>query len=108
MAPPSDAMDSACTATQAVVDALIKSTEAERLQPADPGASLVADSSVVMGSRNLALAFVAEFVAAGRATVQLADAVPILECLASPSRVCSCNTASAHLSNRASFWATCV
>ncbi len=86
MVPPPEAFQSACSATQAVVDALIRVVQAERPQP-----GLSAPSKAgALGSGNAraqSLAFVAEFVTAGRATVQLQDALPILQCLAERSEV---------------------
>ena len=86
MVPPAEAFQSACSATQAVVDALIRIVQADR-----PQAGLAAPSkagTVRTGhARAQTLAFVADFVTAGRATVQLQDAVPILECLTDRSEV---------------------
>ena len=79
MKPPSASVHSACTATQAVVDALIRIIEAEGQQRGIRGSATAAAPA---SARASALAFVAAFVTAGRATVQLQDAVPILECLA--------------------------
>ena len=86
MAPPPEAFQSVCSATQAVVDALIRIVKAER---ALMGGSAPAEGFAVRAANFQAqtLAFVAGFVTAGRATVQLQDAVPILECLAEHSEV---------------------
>ena len=94
MVPPPEAFHSSCTATQAVVDALIRIVGAERPQSAltsPPLAEKSAGTSVMTSSTTAAraamLELVAEFVTAGRATVQLRDALPILECLADPAKV---------------------
>ena len=80
MAPPPEACQSACSATQAVVDALIRVVEAERPHPGTEAPSR-RDGAGPGIPRAQTLAFVADFVTAGRATVQLRDVVPILECL---------------------------
>ena len=88
MVPPAEAFQSGCSATQAVVDALIRIVQAERPQP-DLSASTKAGTVKSGHAQAQSLAFVADFVTAGRATVQLQDAVPILECLAERSEVCT-------------------
>lgn len=88
MVPPPEAFQSACSAAQAAVNALIRIVQAERPQPGEEPARSSGDAALAGSSRAQALAFVADFVTAGRATVQLQDAVPILECLAEHSEVC--------------------
>jgi len=87
MALPPEAFQSTCTATQAVVDALIKIVEAERLQSA-LAVPTKTEHARVGTARDQTLACVAEFVTSGRATVQLQAAVPILKCLAQHAQVC--------------------
>ena len=86
MVPPPEALQSACSATQAVVDALIRIVETERPQPGVK-ASPKGDAGSSGNPRAQTLAFVANFVTAGRATVQLQDVLPILECLAEGDEV---------------------
>ena len=94
MVPPPEAFHSSSTATQAVVDALIRIVGAERPQSAltspplaDRSAATSGMVSSIAAAQAAMLELVAEFVTAGRATVQLRDALPILECLATPAKV---------------------
>ena len=88
MVPPPEAFQSACSAAQAVVNALIRMVQAERPQPGQDPALSHENSALAGGFRAQALAFVADFVTAGRATAQLQDTMPILECLAEHGEVC--------------------
>ena len=94
MVPPPEAFHSSCTAAQAVADALIRIVGAEKPQSALTSPPLAKKSAIETGmtsstaaARAAMLELVAEFVTAGRATVQLRDALPILECLATPAKV---------------------